>query len=58
MYNLNPKTQFVQEWDIVTEKKLPVSEEFAQKFNLILKICMNFNYKKKKDIIVYSRIPN
>ena len=38
MYNLNPQTQFQQEWHIVTEKKLPVSERkilfFTQEFQI------------------------
>ena len=48
MYNSNPEIQFGQEWGIVKKKKLPVSEGFAQKFELFLKICIDFSYKKER----------
>ena len=45
--------QFRQQWDIVAEIKLSVSEGFAQKMKLKLKISIDFssNRKKKKSYI-------
>ena len=40
--------QFRQQWDIVVEKKLFVSEWFAQKLELKLKRTLDFSSRKKK----------